>query len=351
MHQALSNLLSKPEQLITAAIGELEARAGFPSEDVRLVAENKQKIRQKISELGLDPDDTTHEELYHALLSKFGSDAKLFDQAITTDGSLSLAQKVNLAGQVCRQLFTGQQVWSLKPTVAKRLLVAHPPKKVMKLLNYRSINSMTKRESVNYLYLLSEALETQTWNRVLERQVTALPSNNWLMRPIQFEQLLAKSLNIINEPDRLVTASKQCGAVAIWTSQQLSQVSILNLVLLLIEATQQLGLTTHPRQIANLHPALNWWSNAMHLISDHSGRVMSFNIKDVARSYLFGSGFEDRILDHGRASFWQELLSRYQNYAYATQEVVAQDYTDPVKNDQSNNASLPKDVALEYSEV
>lgn len=351
MHQALSNLLGKSEQLIGSAIDELEARTGFPSEDVRLIAENKQKISQKISELGLDPSDTTSDELYHALLAKFGSDAKLFDQAIAPGDQLSLAQKINLASQVCGQLFHGEQVWSLKPVVAKRLLISHPPKKVMKLLNYRSAGSMIKRESIAYLYLLAEVLETKTWNQALERHAAALPTNNWLMRPIQFEQLSAHGTNLVNGPDELVAFSKHCGVVAIWPSQKLTRASILNLVLLFVEAAQHLGIATHSRKIANLHPALNWWSNAMHLISDHGGKIMSFNVKDVAKSYLFCVGFEDRMLDHGRASFWQELLLRYQKYAYVTQEANSQNYNDPVEIDRSINVILPKDAALEYSEV
>lgn len=351
MHQALSNLLSKSEQFISLAIDELEARSGFPSEDVRLIAENKQKVAQKISELGLDPSDTTSEELYHALLAKFGSDAKMFDRAIAPDDSLPLAQKIILASQVCEQLFHGQQVWSLKPAVAKRLLIAWPPKKVMKLLNYRSINSAVKREPISHLYLLSEVVETEAWNRALERQAVALPTNNWLMRPIQFEQLSAHGINLVNGPDKLVAFSKHCGVVTIWPSQKLTRASILNLVLLFIEAAQHLGITTHSRKLANLHPALNWWSHATHLISDHGSKTMSFNIKDVAVSYLLGAGFEDRVLSHGRNSFWQELLLRYQNYAYVTQEANSQDYSDPAETDQSINVILPKDVALEYSEI
>lgn len=351
MYKALSNLLSRPEQFISSAIGELEERAGFPSEDVRLTSENKQKFSQKISELGLDPSDTTSEELYHALLAKFGSDAKMFDQAVTSGGSITLDQKMDVTSQICKKLYQDKQVWSLKPAVAKRLLIAWPPKKVMKLLNYRSINSAVKRESITHLYLLSEVVETEAWNLALERQVAALPTNNWIMRPVQFEQLSVLSRSLISESDRLTTTSKQCGAVAIWPLQKLNQTSILNLVLLFVEAAQELGLTSHPQQIANLHPALNWWSNAMHLISDHGGKIMSFNVKDVAASYLLGAGFEDRVLSHGRNSFWQELLSRYQNYSYATQEAVAQDYVDSPKTNQSNNVILPKDMTLEYSEA
>jgi hypothetical protein len=43
-------------------------------------------------------------------------------------------------------------VYSLKRNVAKELLRSHPPRRLMKQLSFRSVDSMLKRENVCELY-------------------------------------------------------------------------------------------------------------------------------------------------------------------------------------------------------
>lgn len=45
---------------------ELEAANGHPNEDIKLSTQTMNSARSKCRELGLDPTDTTAEELYHA---------------------------------------------------------------------------------------------------------------------------------------------------------------------------------------------------------------------------------------------------------------------------------------------
>ncbi len=68
MSKILAQLVQKPEAYVAKIIDELEAKNGSPSEDVRLLAENSVKSRAKLMDLRLDPNDTTEQELYHALL-------------------------------------------------------------------------------------------------------------------------------------------------------------------------------------------------------------------------------------------------------------------------------------------
>ena len=70
MSKAVANLLGKTEKEVAKAILTLEKLCGQPSEDIRLVNASRQKIKNKTSQLGLDPNDTTGPELYHALLAK-----------------------------------------------------------------------------------------------------------------------------------------------------------------------------------------------------------------------------------------------------------------------------------------
>src|SRR5437868_15448289 len=102
MSQRIARILDESEHQVTKLISKLEDKNGYPSHDVRLLAENIQKIRNKMTELGLDPEDTTGEELYHALLVKFQQDSNLFDVehgAITLDFDQKSAKAADLLSQ------------------------------------------------------------------------------------------------------------------------------------------------------------------------------------------------------------------------------------------------------------
>src|SRR6266404_4594616 len=101
MNKIISAILGQSEPAVAKAIAKLEAKNGYPSHDVRHLAENIQKTRLKLTELGLDPDDTTGEELYHALLVRFNQDSQKFDKQFSLvnpndNGSASLAVRLVL---------------------------------------------------------------------------------------------------------------------------------------------------------------------------------------------------------------------------------------------------------------
>jgi len=50
----LSNLLGVKEDLLNEAVARFEDLSGFPSEDIRLLAETERRVRQRTADLGLD---------------------------------------------------------------------------------------------------------------------------------------------------------------------------------------------------------------------------------------------------------------------------------------------------------
>src|SRR3989344_3214549 len=129
MSAHLSKLVGKAEKVVTQFITEMEDKFGNPSADVRLLAEINRLARQKTAELGLDPRDTTGEELYHALGARFDRDAKQIDRAIGISPDMSLGQRIDRALQFVQHAHGRDEVWALKYVPAKQLLRASPPKK------------------------------------------------------------------------------------------------------------------------------------------------------------------------------------------------------------------------------
>src|SRR6185369_14848313 len=74
MTRFLSEALGAVEPVFSRSIQQLEHAAGLPGTDIRLTADIIQKTRTKIADLGLDPDDTTGQELYGALQERLAKD-------------------------------------------------------------------------------------------------------------------------------------------------------------------------------------------------------------------------------------------------------------------------------------
>ena len=103
MSKLIANLLGKPESFITHALAELEKITGYHSEDVRFLAQNNHRLRQKFEQLGLDPDDTTKEELYHALLARFQNDSRALDRALGVSDQSVLDHRIDVAIELVKK--------------------------------------------------------------------------------------------------------------------------------------------------------------------------------------------------------------------------------------------------------
>lgn len=50
-----------------------------------------------------------------------------------------------------------------------------------------------------------------------------------------------------------------------------------------------------------------------YLVAELNSENISLNLKDCAANHIQSNVFEERSLGHGRAAFWRELVSRYEN--------------------------------------
>ncbi|HZP55512.1 MAG TPA: hypothetical protein VFB03_01945, partial [Candidatus Saccharimonadales bacterium] len=134
MSKKIAHLLSRPESEVSSILSDLEKKSGYPSEDVRLLVENKHRLRTKLTQIGLDPDDTTDQELYYALFAKFQRDGELLDQSLGIDQATSINERINRAVQIVSKIAKKEELWVLKKTAAKKALLAIPPRQVAKKL-------------------------------------------------------------------------------------------------------------------------------------------------------------------------------------------------------------------------
>ncbi|MEX2006932.1 MAG: hypothetical protein WD877_02090 [Candidatus Saccharimonadales bacterium] len=310
MTKTLAVILAKPENEIARLISNLERLHGHRSYDVRLMANHLHKINAKLTQLGLDPNDTTGPELYQALLGRFDKDSRKIDQALGVNSQTSAQERLQLAVEFAQQLLGPGEVWALKRTVAKTLLKQQPPKKLMKLLGYRTLDSMLKRQNIASLYLSVGYVESSSWQKNLRAKIIKLGQDNFEMRSPEIVFLPAKTWAAVRGPNTHVAVSKLMGAVTV-RSLTFTDIPVSTYVLFLLEGLNQIGALKTSHTLLNAHPALNFWADSWHLMATSDNRPVSLNLHDVAINHLLKASFDGRSLEHGRQALLSELASYY----------------------------------------
>jgi len=205
MTRVLAELLGRTDPAFFLGLQQVERSAGRPSTDIRLSVEVQQQMRVKLRELGLDPSDTTGEELYAALGEKLQGDEERFIAALTKNVKKSADPLAHLA-RVLGQYLEPKQCFALKATVAKKLLKANLPKKTMKLLGYRSADSMLKHETAASLSAVAWLVEPEAWSKKHLVAYGKLKASDFEIRALSIEYPPSKRWQNLAET---VVASKR----------------------------------------------------------------------------------------------------------------------------------------------
>jgi hypothetical protein len=320
MSKILGSILDQPERSVKKLINKLEAKNGYPSHDVRHLAENIQKTRLKIAGLGLDPDDTTGQELHHALLVKFQKGARAFD-AQNNLSSRDFNSKATTAIELVTKNIDLPERWALKSGAIKNLLRQHPPKRLMKRLNYRSLESMLKRESLCELLLASQAAESPSWQKELARAISKLDSSSFELRTVSIKSLSRAKWGALDSPSLIY--DEHTGSLGLIESSQPPDMPLLSMVVRIVEELGRFKQLDLSSAVAKLSPTLAWWSDTGGLIANLDSEQVSLSINDVSRNALEPLAYERRSLDGSRRSFWQKLLQRYDNQLEIEEDLLA----------------------------
>lgn len=185
MSRVLSQLLQAKEPYFTMALHQLEAASGNSAVDVRLLAEMSTIIKQKTRELGLDPNDTTDKELYHALQNMIALHDRYLAKIIGSKDDDPIEVQLKNIQKILSELKISKSCWTMKHSVAKKLMKTQPPKNCMKQLGYKSIDSMLKRESIGELYCAMRFLETPAWQKRFVKKYKNLMPTDFETRDIE----------------------------------------------------------------------------------------------------------------------------------------------------------------------
>jgi hypothetical protein len=310
-----------------------------------LLAENIHNLRAKLSQLGLDPNDTTGEELYHALLIKYEKDSANLNKALGIGDKSSFYARSNLAIDWVQHAVKQQTVWALKNPAAKALLKKQPPKKIMKQLHYRSVDSLIKRENVAEVFLALPFFESKSWQQDFETKLRHQGPNNFELKTIQIVKLEADKWGSWSKA-KIASSNPMVGAVGLLPTQASKVSPVLTLSLTLGAELEKLHSASVTEQLTNYQPLLAWWVNTEHLLSLHDDQPISLSLKDVSLNHLYDFNYDQRTNQQAQQTFWQELMTRYKKYQ---QELSAFSYN--VSEDVNKSLMPAQELALEYSEA
>lgn len=161
----------------------------MPSHDIRLSTEVLQASKGKLRQLGLDPDDTTSRELYHALQERVKADDAVLEKALRTRAATYVSAEGDVvAGMIhaLQELPFDRSCYALKPSVLKSLLKKQPPKRAMKQLGYRSLESLLKHESYAHIMTAAWISESAGWRKGFLDSYKVLLPKDFETRQISF---------------------------------------------------------------------------------------------------------------------------------------------------------------------
>lgn len=205
MSKYLSILLGAIEPQFSQLIASFEKTAAGPGVDVRLAAEIRVTLSKKLKELGLDPNDTTAEELYHTLAGRAIQDNLYLCETLKIGANATSVVTIQKLARYFSKSPLVPEIWSLKRTTLKRLLAEHIPHKTMKALRYRSANSMLKRESPASIYAAALLIEGPRYQQTLVASVKKLESSDFELSKIEFVQFAPERWTVIKRYLKLKT--------------------------------------------------------------------------------------------------------------------------------------------------
>lgn len=176
MAKLLRNLLGGREPVYSLRLRSLESATGNPKSDLTLLSDVLAGTRVAVNSLGLDPKDTTPDELFEQLIHKAKRDDVELNRSYEGD-SKKLVRKLTSIAPLAA-------VPVIKSSALKKILKQNPPKKVMQALGFRSAESLLKRAPLDQLLLGSFLLESISWHRAFAKKIKSLkPTDITMEKP------------------------------------------------------------------------------------------------------------------------------------------------------------------------
>jgi hypothetical protein len=185
----ISDILQAPEPHFSHTIQQWEQLGNKPGHDSRLISDISQRRQDALRKLKLDEADTTPKELFYALRHHAGGSNQELEKAVGVKATDTPRQAVEKIIKFVEKLDVPKEVWVVKQTVIKDLLKKQPPKKLLKTLGSRSIDSILKRNSAYEILVIASCVETLDWREKFRLKLKKLKPSDFRVNQASIFQL------------------------------------------------------------------------------------------------------------------------------------------------------------------
>lgn len=197
--RVISSIFDAKEPEFSHSISDLERLSGSNGHDIRVLVDTIHHFKNLSKHLDLDREDTTPQELYHSLVIQSKKDSEKLAERLGVQQSDTSAQVMEKCAAYLAKRTSWRKFWCVKQSVLKKQLKVNSPKKVMKVLGFRSVDSMLKREPAVQTLILSKIIEGASWRKSYIDQAGAMTNSDFDEQKI--------TIRIIS-PARLVSLKK-----------------------------------------------------------------------------------------------------------------------------------------------
>lgn len=182
-YQKIAKILRTDKDIIAAIDSRLGELTGKKNIMDKIVEENDSIIKNRIERLGLS-DSRGAKEIYDSLIEKTGRDNELLFKSLGNP-STSSVDDWNRVLSIAKKLAGDKKGFFLKTEKAVEFLRNCPPKNVLNLLSYDSIDEMLGKEDVFEIYGSLRFIESSEWlNSVFFKQYENLSPEDFEYREI-----------------------------------------------------------------------------------------------------------------------------------------------------------------------
>ncbi|HSX14654.1 MAG TPA: hypothetical protein VLE72_01965 [Candidatus Saccharimonadales bacterium] len=215
----IAELLLAKEPLLDYAIEQLEDITQNQGIDAKLTAEIAEKSAERLLRLNLKPD-SSGPEIYESLLRIVARHDEHLAKTLGGQDPTSIPEMIPLIVAKVQALDLPKRGFFLKESVAREMLVAHPPTNVMQRLGYSDINQLLERENLYEVYLSLRFGEEADWLNQFDDSYKSLQATDFETRDLNlvvFDPTKWGDIaeHFIQKKRHNITHSKEMGAIGV----------------------------------------------------------------------------------------------------------------------------------------
>jgi len=220
MAKFLRDLLDAEEPIFSLSLKQLEQASGHGGVDVKLIGDITKMAHESMRALGLDPANTTGQELYQSLLSRVAKDNQRLAEIIGVEDPDDVSLMVPPMIEAANRVNFNREVFVLKHEKAKELLRTMPPKKLMNKLGYQTVDEMFDGEDFDELYTALRFSEGPEWLNEYDELFKSVTPEDYELRDIRIlamdhDKYVDLAEHFVQKKLHNVTHTKEMGVIVV----------------------------------------------------------------------------------------------------------------------------------------